>query len=583
MLGADGIIIYIGKAKSLRNRLSSYFNTHPSKLDIKTALLVSKICDVETIVTNTEHEALVLENQLIKHFQPKFNINLKDDKNYPYIKVSKGPFPRLQITRNRINDGSQYFGPYPSIGSSRHLLRLLYDLFPLRDCTQDITLTETQPKCLNLDIGRCIGPCIYKTIKPEYDELIRQLKLVLTGKNTTLLSSLQNEMKTLAQNKHYEKAALYRDRIKKLERLANRQTVDTSTLPKLAHFIALEESDYFYYVLIQEFHSGKLLYQHGRYLSKEEPIEKLEFLSQSVAEFYSTHTAPNKLFIEESIKPHVTQTLGDQIAHYSSPARGDKSTVMKRCQENAKLAIIRLEKTHFESKFNNKKALQLLQDDLNLPATPIRIIGFDISHYYGQGIVASAVYFKDGKPHKDGYRHFKIKSLKEGKSNDVEAMYEVVLRRLHGAIERNEPLPNLILIDGGLTQLGACNDALKSLSLPHPIPTISLAKKLEEIYTDPKAPPIQLGKSHIGRHLLQQIRDESHRFALRLQRKNRQKTWLDSPLSKIPGLGKKRVDALYKKFRSLDKVKEASVSEIASVDRIGNALATTIHETLKQL
>ena len=583
MLGAGGIIIYIGKAKNLRNRLSNYFNTHSSKHDIKTALLVSKICDVETIVTTTEHEALVLENQLIKHFQPKFNINLKDDKSYPYIKITQGPFPRLQISRNQIKDGSQYFGPYPSIGSSRYLLRMLYDLFPLRDCTQDITLDEIQPKCLNLDIGRCIGPCIYKSVKPDYDDLVHQLKLVLTGKNHTLTNRLKNEMKTLAQLKQYEKAARYRDRIKKLEQLSERQTVDSNSLPKHAHFIALEESEYFLYLLIQEFHDGKLLYQHGRFISKEEPLSKDEFLVQSLAEFYTTNAPPSELLLPESIKTLAESTLGNKIAHYSSPSRGDKDSAIKRCQENARMAIIRLEKTHFESKFNSKKALQMLEEALKLPTTPLRIIGFDISHYYGHGIVASAVYFKDGKPHKESYRHFKIKSLTDGKSNDVYAMYEVVLRRIGGALESGEPLPDLILIDGGLTQLGACNSALKSLTLPHPITTISLAKKLEEVYVNPKLPPIQLGKSHLGRHLLQQIRDESHRFALRLQRKTRQKTWLDSPLSKIPGLGQKRVDALYKKFRSLDKVKEAPLSEIANTGRIGNTLAKTIQETLKQL
>ena len=348
-------------------------------------------------------------------FNPNSTSALKDDKNYPYIKITNDPFPRLQITRNPVQDGAQYFGPYPSIGSSRYLLRLLYDLFPLRDCTQDITLDKKQLKCLNLDIGKCIGPCIYKSIKPEYDTLINQLKLVLQGKNTALISKLNDDMKDAA-NQKYELAASIRDRIQKLERLANKQTVDTTALPKEAHFIAYEENNYFYYVLIQEFHNGKLLYQHGRFIGKDSSLSGKEFLIQSLAAFYTSRNAPSALLLGEHIEHDVKTALNANFAHYITPIRGDKATILKRCQENAKQAIIRLQKNHFESKFNTKKALDLLKKDLNLPATPLRIIGFDISHYYGNDIVASAVYFKNGKPEKSLYRHFKITSIKTGKA-----------------------------------------------------------------------------------------------------------------------------------------------------------------------
>jgi excinuclease ABC subunit C len=575
-------IIYIGKAKNLKKRVSSYFLKKDPRFDIKTIVLAAQIRNIKTIVTQSENEALVLENQLIKHHQPKYNIALKDDKTYPYIRITtEDPFPRILITRQKISrsNGSTYFGPYPTIGSSKYLLRLLYELFPLRDCTQSISLTTKQPKCINLDIGKCIGPCVIKDSKPTYDTHVNELKLLLSGKNKALIKTLKLDMETAANSLQFEKAAQLRDRLQKIAKLSERQHVDIPS-DKTYHVIASYDNEDFYYLLVQHIIEGKLLYQNGFFLDKKDVETEDTFIAQGLLNFYENpSTIPDEIICTARVSSHLDGSFIPIIC----PQKGQKHTLLDTALRNAKLATIKLSRDQVMLSGASRQVtdtLKQLQSDLSLKQLPIRIIGFDISHLQGEGIVASAVMFENGLPKKSQYRHFKIRSV-EGTSNDYESMYEVVLRKLSRLLLENDTMPHLLLIDGGKGQLAFAHQAIKELPLNEPPEIVSLAKRLEELYLPNQPVPIQLSKTNPGRLLLQRVRDEAHRFALRLQRKQRKTIFQETALDVIPGLGPKRVKSLYLKFKSIDKVKLATPEELSSIPGIGLDLATLIHKTLK--
>jgi excinuclease ABC subunit C len=519
MKDKNGTILYVGKAKNLKKRVSSYFS---SKLhDVKTRVLVSLIDAVDVITTNTENEALILENQLIKTFKPKYNILLKDDKTYPYIKITKDLFPKISVTRKKLHDGATYYGPYPSIGSTRFLRRMLLDMFPIRDCKQEITLNKMQKKCLLLDIGKCIAPCVKKEVKKEYDDLITQLMMLLSGKDKTLIKNMKHEMAAFSSELKFEKAAEIRDRINKCQQLLEKQRVDLD-LRYNAQIWAVHESDDYFYLLIQDIIDGKLLYQFGFIEQKNKITDVTDLVEQAVYEHIGNNGKKTKeIYCDSSLLPVIkesVQAIKEKIG-VKAPKKGEKKEWVKNAETNAKLALLK----HLKSKTEKKETINVceeLKHVLRLAHCPERIIGFDISHLQGTNIVASAVYFKDGKPYKSLYRKFNIKTV-SGKSNDPMSIKEVVLRRLQLCQKQNEPTPNLLLIDGGRGQLNYAVTALSSLGLLGKIDIISLAKKEEEIYTLHFQTPIRLPHSHPGLHLLQYIRDESHRFALTFQRSKR--------------------------------------------------------------
>lgn len=515
----QGFVLYVGKAKNLKKRVSSYFMS--KKHDLKTLTLVSQIHDIELIVTETETEALILENQLIKRYKPKYNILLKDDKTYPYIKLTKEHFPKVIVTRKKQNDGATYFGPYPSIGSSKALQRMLLDLFPIRDCKQAISLDKQEKKCLLLDIGKCIGPCVYKDIKPEYDALIEELKLLLSGRDKALIKRLKDQMQHFSDAMEYEKAAEVRDKIEKCVQLTERQRVDFNHQSNTQVW-AVYDAEERVYVLIQEVLNGKLLHQYGFFEDKEKLNSTQDLVEQSFLQFSDVQEEPpQEIICQEEFKT----LFEDWVPRYkrkttiTSPQKGEKKAILDTAIKNAKLSLTRLIKDEVE-KTKKGDVVGEMQRILRLMKRPENIVGFDISHLQGTNIVASAVYFKHGKPYKGGYRKFNIRSVSE-QSNDPESMREVVYRRLRLCEKDNEPYPDLLVIDGGRAQLNFALSALSEKGLLGSIDIISLAKRDEEIYTPYYRDPIRLPKHSHVLHLLQHVRDESHRFALTFQRSKR--------------------------------------------------------------
>jgi excinuclease ABC subunit C len=505
-----GTIIYIGKAKNIKKRVSQYF---VGKRQYKAHLLVKQIASITPIITKTEHEALLLENELIKRHQPRFNVLLKDDKTYPYIKITMNePFPRIIITRTKKNDGGKYFGPFTSAGSPRKLIKLLTDIFPIRDCKQAIDAVTHQKKCIKLDIGKCIGPCIIKSCTDEYNHLIQQCILLLSGKSQLVIDALRADMHNHAKQHAYEKAAKLRDHIQVLESIQQQQHVDLET--NTDHFIiGFSSNEHYHYVVCQHFSNKRFVSQQGHYAAKHTPHESF------VASFFQElgTTLPNKhvVVIDASYAPLAKHALDDtkKSTTYISPKKGRYHELLTIAQLNAQKSLIGISK-HAHTP-QAASVLRQLETDLNLTTLPSIIFGCDISHYYGTQIVSSVVVFIDGAPAKKWYRHFNITSITTGKSDDVKAMKETVSRLLkHYAF-----MPDLLLIDGGKGQLNAAMDALKSS--PSFINCISLAKKNETIFSPFNPSPIRLAYHHAGLNLLRYVRDEAHRFALTFQRSKR--------------------------------------------------------------
>ncbi len=514
MLNADGVIIYIGKANNIKKRVSQYFLKNR---DYKTRVMIDEIDSIAPIITKNEHEALILENQLIKQYQPRFNVLLKDDKSYPYIKITMNEaFPRILITRQRKNDGALYFGPYTSYGSSKKLKQLLYDIFPIRDCKQTIDPITKQKKCIKLDIGKCIGPCIYKNITTEYHSLIQQCIDFLKGNSANVIDKLAQEMLTLSSEKNYEKAAVVRDKIQRLESIQAQQHVELETNH---HYfvIGFSTNEHFHYVACQHFSKKIFISQNGHYAPTSTTFETFFrlFFEPLIITAPTSSTFILSDPILEMARPFIS-TLKKKIS-LISPKKGRHFELLTLAQLNAQKSLIGLSKQVIKQ--SSIPPLELLKNDLGLPKIPIIIFGCDISHYYGKDIVSSVVVFIDGKPHKPGYRHFNIKSVVTGKSNDVKAMKETVSR----LIEHFDTPPDLLLIDGGKGQLNAALDAIKT-SHGKGIACVALAKKNESIYTPFKSTPLQLAYHHAGLNLLRHVRDEAHRFALKFQRSKRYKS-----------------------------------------------------------
>lgn len=575
MKSRQGLVIYIGKAKNLKKRVSSYFNK--TLHDYKTSVLVSHISDIETIVTHTENEALILESQLIKQHQPKYNILLKDDKSYPYIKITNELFPRIQIVRTRINDRATYFGPFPSIGSTKYLKGLLYDLFPIRDCKQEITRVDLQPKCLLLDIQKCIGPCVHKQVKEEYDRYIYELSLLLSGKNNELVRELKKKMEEYSMQLAFEKAARVRDMIYKIKQFNQKQDVHLAE-DIHATVWGIERRKNAVYIIIQAYIDGKLLRQKGYYHNDVYDDESL-IIEQCFMSYFMEFEPSKSDIICDSDVGRVLSSLVDQgglpFTVYT-PQKGIKKDVLMLATKNAKLSLLRVLSQEPATRKTQEDLLGSLQREYALKNRPECIIGIDISHSQGTNIVGSAVCFKQGLPFKQGYRRFSIKTV-SGDSNDPLSIKEVVFRRLSSCITEKEAFPDLILIDGGRAQLNFAVQALKELNLLDKIDIISLAKKQEEVYTLNRQQPYLSDKFSSVTKLLQRVRDESHRFAVSYQRIKRSSVSKKILLEEIEGLGQTRINRLYSHFGTIERMKDASITELAAIPGIGNQMANQIH------
>jgi excinuclease ABC subunit C len=583
MLGFDNKVIYIGKAKNLKKRISSYFNKGSSK-DLKTKLLISRIYDIEYIITQSEAEAFILENQLIKAFLPKYNISLKDDKNYPYIKITtQEPFPRILIVRNKINDNAVYFGPYPSLGSIRNIQRMLNKLFLLRNCKKNIDPIHMQRKCMQLDLGYCLGPCVNKAIKNKYDETVNNLRLFLSGKNKELLKIMTKEMNHYSQILKFEKAAILRDKLEKLQKLSERQFVCFDDQKNIQVWTISKNASY-YYLLVQIFSSGKLLLQSGYYNELMSNLDIDTFLQRSILEFMenNSHITAKEIICDELLFKTFNVLKDSNLLNKQFkclvPKRGDKIILLNSALKNAQLSLKRITKEYLSNKYISTNELLLLaKKTFQLSYIPNYIVAFDISHLQATYIVGASISYKKGVPYKKGYKHYLINN--QLGNNDPACIFEIVYRCLKQIISNNSLLPDLLLIDGGKAQLESANKALHELSLQNKIAVFALAKQEEEFYSLNEKYPIKLLAQDPVLNLFQRIRDEVHRFAISYHRHKR-KDSLKSVLSNILGLGEKRINSIYKHFGSIMKISSKDVDKLAKIDRIGKKIALEIVKTI---
>ena len=553
-------IIYIGKAKNLVKRVKSYFR---EKLDRpKTQILMSHFDSLEYIVTNSEKEALILEATLIKKHRPRYNVQLKDDKRYPYVKITSESFPRLVITRNVTKDGI-YFGPFTDVGSVKQTVKFLKSLFKIRTCR------NMDGPCLNAQIDLCYAPCDGKISEKEYSEIINKIDLFFQGKYSTIVKNLKEEMTEAAKNEEYEKAAVIRDQIASIEEIMEKQFVDLVDDDLDQDVIAIAPSKNEVVVIIMPIRNGKIVGRDDFLMSGSQYDSSSEVLFAFIQQYYGYNRhIPKQILLDEDIdekellEDWLSDLRGNKV-HIKVPQKGVKLRLVKMARKNAEII------QHQKKKMEN--ALIELKKYLKLENLPRVIEGYDISNISGKFAVGSKVSFKDGKPNKKMYKHFKMETPGP---NDFAMMEELLTRRLK-MVDR-DPEPDLIVIDGGKGQLGMACGVLDKLDLAH-IPIIGLAKEFEEIYVPNTKRPIIIPKNNKALHLLQQVRDESHRFAITYHRKLRSKNIQASSLDDIAGVGKKRKVALLKEFGTLENIKNASIEDLAKIKGMNKKTAENVY------
>jgi excinuclease ABC subunit C len=605
MRNAQGEVIYVGKAAKLKDRVRSYFGS-PHMMEPKTRALRAQIDDFEYIVVGNAGEALILEATLIKRHQPFFNIRLKDDKRYPYLKVDiQNPWPRVYITRRIEKDGARYFGPYASAGSVRATLDLTKKLFPWRSCTKEITGNDPRP-CLDYYIKRCIAPCTSYCTKDEYAEVIEQVILFLEGKADDVLRRLRKQMDDAAERMEYERAAQIRDQLRAIERTVERQMVSTTRKEDVDIFGLAREGDQ---ACVQVFFvRGTQMIGRDTFVLegvRDEPDSAV--LTNFLLQYYEGAQYIPKLVAipaeaddREAMEELLTEKRG-ALVEVRVPARGEKRRLVELATENAREALALMRVKWMADATRTEQALEQLHEELSLPAIPRRIECYDNSNIQGNSPVSSMVVFIDGKPAPNQYRKFKVKTV-EG-ANDFATMQEVLRRRFGRHAARvaagegtrdeeartnpgqsaGEPeawdLPDLVIIDGGKGQLGAALQAMRELGV-HEIPAVGLAKRFEELFVPDDDEPVVLPRNSEALYLVQRIRDEAHRFAITFHRQVRGKSSIQSALDTIPGIGPKRRRALLKKFGSVKRIREADVEEIAATIGFTRALAEKVKAEL---
>lgn len=597
MRDSKGDVIYVGKAAKLRSRVRSYFGS-PRSMEPKTRVLREHIDDFEYIVCKNAGEALLLEAALIKRHQPFFNIRLKDDKRYPYLKVDRqNPWPRVFITRRIENDGARYFGPYASAGSVRATLDLVKKLFPWRSCTKEITGTDARP-CLDYFIKRCIAPCTSFCTPAEYAEVIDNVILFLEGKSSDVIRRVRTQMGAAAESLDFERAAILRDQLLALERTAEHQTVANVRDEDLDVFGLAHDGDR---GCVQVFfvRGTQMIGRDSFPLDgvKDEPESSI--LESFLLQFYeSAQYIPRLIAVPGD--PGDRQTLQELLSEkrganveIRTPMRGEKRRLVEMARENAAetLALLKVKWQADSTRLQN--GLEQLQEELALPSLPHRIECYDNSNIQGASPVSSMVVFVDGRPATDQYRKFKIRSV-EG-ADDFATMAEVIGRRFRHAANREDgarpegtggsdrsaawDLPDLVVIDGGKGQLGAAAQAMQELGVHH-IPVVSLAKRFEEVFVPDEGNPVVLPRGSEALYLMQRIRDEAHRFAITYHRQVRGRAQTTSALDSVPGIGPRRKRALLRRFGSVKAIREASVEELSSTIGFTRRLAERVKEHL---
>jgi len=581
-----GTIVYVGKAGNIKHRVSSYFQKRDG-LDVKTLAMLGKVADIDAIVTDTEKEALILEDNLVKEHHPRYNVKLRDDKRYPCLKLPMDEeFPTLKIVRRIEKDRSLYFGPYPSATSLRQTLRLIRRLFPIRTCLDTKFSNRLRP-CINYEMDRCSGPCCGKIDRDQYLEIVRQVIMFLEGKNKDLIESLKKKMEEESDQLHFEKAARIRDQIEYIEHVVERQKIVSSDFID-QDVIGFHHRNHTLVVYPLFIRGGKLLGGKG-FTIRSTGLPEEEILSSFLHQYYREGKfIPEQILVpkpipeQELLEQWLTELKGKRV-RVLVPVKGDKKHLLKMASENAQqFLLLKGELEKDEGKF-----LEILKEKLYLKKIPRRVEAFDISNFQGGNAVGSMVSFEDGKPDKDRYRHFKIKTI-EG-ADDYGMMYEVLLRRYQKGVEEND-LPDLVLLDGGRGQLNVAQEVFKELKVKS-IDLISLAKerpmeksrpshsmKIEEKVFHPQfKEPFLLGRHSPYLHFLDRIRDEAHRFAITYHKKVRRRETIKSELEEIPGIGKVRQKELLRFFGSVEKIKEATEEQLAEVPKMSRKSAQTIH------
>jgi excinuclease ABC subunit C len=607
MRDAADDVIYIGKATNLRSRVRSYFGSSRS-LEPKVRALADRVRRLEHVVTRTEAEALHLEATLVKRYQPVHNVRLKDDKHYPYLKVDvESPWPRVTITRRVEADGARYFGPYASAGSVRRTLSVVKKLFPWRSCTKEITGTDPRP-CLDYFIDRCIAPCTAYCTKEEYDEVIAETILFLEGRSDEVLKRVVADMEATAEELNFERAARLRDQAESIRRVTERQQM-ASTKPMDADVFALARQDD--ESCVQAFFVRGTVVADTDSFMLDGTLEASdgEVLGAFLAQFYESATyVPRTLLLsnaptDRAELEEMLRGRRDGAVDITVPERGERRALVATAEENAREALVMHHARWIADRDKTQVALDLLQEELDLPRPPLRIECYDISTIQGTSTVASMVVFHDGRPATNEYRRFRIKTV-EGQ-DDFASMREVLGRRFRQIAKRrkqeregdsveepvgepveepDEPspwdaVPDLVIIDGGKGQLSAVVDVMRDLGLQD-IPVCGLAKQHEEIFVQDVSEPIMLPRDSEALYLVQRIRDEAHRFAITYHRQLRGKKATQSVLDTIPGIGPKRKRALLRKFGSVKGIRDAGVDEVASTVGFTRTLAETVKRSL---
>lgn len=574
MHDATGKVIYVGKAVVLKNRVRSYFRNLASHTP-KVKAMVAKIAEIETIVTSSEVEALILECNLIKKYRPRYNISLKDDKTYPYLKVTvQEEYPRLFATRRLLRDGARYYGPYADAGAMHATVKLLRSMFPLRTCR---TMNPDRP-CLNYHIKRCLAPCAGHVSKAEYRNMIKAVCMVLDGRTAELERDLKQRMQEAADNYAFEEAARARDQLQAVQRLGESQKAVTSSNGDM-DVLGLGQDVTGLCVQIFFVRKGKLIGRDNFFLADGGDAPE-EVVAAFVKQYYNDATyIPHELVLphlpqeeeRQLIETWLTQRAGRRV-ELLLPQRGVKKELLALANDNAvKLLAERLRKGSLSLK-NDEQAAEELQQALGLKQPLERMDCFDISHTQGSETVASMVVFRNGSISKKDYRKYKIVSA-EGKPDDFKSMQEVVYRRY----KDYEDLPSLVVIDGGKGQLSSALEIIRGLGLTD-LPVVGLAKREEEIFKPHTSESILLDRDSAALHLIQRIRDEAHRFAITFHRKLRGKRNLVSVLDHVEGIGPKRRQELWKAFKTLDAMRAASVEELAAVEGMNKAVAQTLYD-----
>jgi excinuclease ABC subunit C len=557
-----GTIIYVGKAKNLKNRVSSYFNKTKHESG-KTHLLVRKVVDIKTIVVDSEHDALFLENSLIKKHQPKYNVLLKDDKTYPWICIKNERFPRVFSTRKLIRDGSQYFGPYSSVRMMNTLLELVRQLYPLRTCNYNLSeeniASEKFKVCLEYHIGNCLGPCAGHQTVVDYDPNIKAIKEILKGNVHSVIKHLKGLMQGYAAALKFEDAQLAKERVELLEHFQASSTVVSPSIHNVdvMTIVSDKEAGYINYLKVI---NGAIIQGHTIELKKRLDEDDAALLELGIAELLQRFKSTAK----EILVPFVPELEWEEIK-FHVPQRGDKRKLLELSERNA-MHVMR--EKHKQEKFTDpdrhtNRILETIQKDLRLSELPVHIECFDNSNIQGTNPVSACVVFKDAKPSKKDYRHFNIKTVVG--PDDFASMEEAVFRRYRRLLEEEQPLPQLIVIDGGKGQLSSSVTALERLGLRGKIAIVGIAKRLEEIYFPGDSIPIYIDKRSESLKVIQHLRNEAHRFGITHHRNRRSKGALQSQLTEIPGVGEKTMQKLMTHFRSVKRMSEATEEQLAAV------------------